>query len=210
METQRRQQQAEKKEDRRLLQFAVLFPNVLLHSRTKHEKHDVLLKTHTDMVAFCKYTTSPFFFFVFFCFPPPLFSCRERRLLCNAASAWSRPLSHSAVASPAVFTLYFVFFFPASEDRRGYNLAIVLYFSPLPPTTILPCLTFAQMTLSADYSGPALHHPNVVVRVDPRCNLAPFCPLFLFFLRQTLLVWSILPPPTPTLANRPAPNLHIF
>lgn len=72
METQRRQQQAEKKEDRRLLQFAVLFPNVLLHSRTKHEKHDVLLKTHTDMVAFCKYTTSPFFWF-FFVFHLPYF-----------------------------------------------------------------------------------------------------------------------------------------
>lgn len=46
-----------------------------LHSRTKHEKHDVALKA-SDTAGLCKHTT----FFPLF-FSPSLFSCCEQRLL---------------------------------------------------------------------------------------------------------------------------------
>lgn len=107
-----------------LLQLPFYFPMCFFAAWTKHEKHDVALKLQTHPPFSLFFSTSPIFLL---------------RLLCIAATAWSRPLSHSAVTSPAVFTLYFLFSsLPRRTDGVQSRNFCIFFFSRSHNSTPLP------------------------------------------------------------------------
>lgn len=140
-------------------QFSCEF-RLRLHSRTKQENNNVAFKaSHT--AGHCKHAIfSLFFHLPYFLVVSSMSSlyCRHRLELSTVSLC-----CHLACCFHALFS----FFFSASEDRRG-TISQFLYIFFLPPTTILPCLAFAQMILSGVYFCPALHHLHLVFHADPR------------------------------------------